>query len=265
VTNGGRVVLEGAANVRDIGGFRSATGQVVSGGLVFRADALSRLSDDDVARLSAVRLRAIVDLRTPGEVLTAGPDRLPPGPTLVNLPVGGGDLSAIFDAVSSGDDERQRAALGDGRAAEFMVQMNRSFVSDGKQREQFGAVLRMMASGTLPLLYHCTGGKDRTGWLTAVLLTVLGVSREAVMQDYLRSNDYLGPSYQRLRDGLMKAGLLRDPWLLRPVMEQSPTYLNAAFDEVERLYGSFPVFVSDGLGVDAARVRMLRAALLRDA
>lgn len=256
------VPLDGAANVRDLGGYRTSRALTVRHGLVFRGDALCNLSTADLDRIASLRLRAVVDLRTPGEVLTAGPDRLPPGPTALGLPVSGGDLSAVYDAVTSGDEWQQRAMLGDGRAAEIMVRFNRGFVADTRQREQFGGALRLIAEGTLPLLYHCSGGKDRAGWLTAILLTALGVPRQPVLADYLLSNRYLRRSYAQLRDGLAKAGLLRDPELLRPVMEVSPTYLEAAFEEVERIFGSFTVFLERGLGMDAERLSALRAGLL---
>lgn len=262
MTDGNHVPLDRAANVRGVGGYRTNRGLVTVTGLLYRGDALCNLSAADLDRIASLRLRAVVDLRTAGEVLTAGPARLPPGPRLVSLPVSGGDLSTIYDVVTGGDTEQQRAMLGGGRAAEIMVRFYREFVADARQRGQFGAALRMIADGALPLLYQCSSGKDRSGWLTAILLTALGVPRQAVLADYLLSNDYLRRPYAQLRDGLAKAGLLRDPELLRPVMEVSPTYLEAAFDEVDRSFGSFTAFLEVGLGIDAERLWALRDELL---
>jgi protein-tyrosine phosphatase len=259
------VVLDGAVNVRDIGGYRTSYGLEVARGRLFRGDALSRLSGHDTERLERLGLRIVVDFRTPGEVLLAGADRLPFGVELVSLPVGGGDLGAVYELIASGDHERQRAELGDGGAASLMVEINRGFVTDARQREAFGAAVRLVCSaGRLPLLYHCSGGKDRAGWMTAIVLTALGVPREVVLRDYLLSNDFHRTEYQKLRYDLVKTGIVADPDLLRPVMEQSATYLGAAFEEAERRYGSFGRFLTRGLEVSDAMLGELRRTLLGD-
>jgi protein-tyrosine phosphatase len=259
------IVLDGAVNVRDIGGYRTSYGLEVARGRLFRGDALSRLSGHDTERLERLGLRIVVDFRTPGEVLLAGADRLPFGIELVSLPVGGGDLGAVYELIASGDHERQQAELGDGGAASLMVEINRGFVTDARQREAFGAAVRLVCSaGRLPLLYHCSGGKDRAGWMTAIVLTALGVPREVVLRDYLLSNDFHRTEYQKLRYDLVKTGIVADPDLLRPVMEQSATYLGAAFEEAERRYGSFGRFVTRGLEVSDAMLGELRRTLLGD-
>ena len=178
-------------------------------------------------------------------MLLGGDDRVPYGVEFAHLPVSGGDLGAIYELIASGDHERQRRELGDGRAASFMAEMNRGFVADGRQREAFSAALRLICSpGRLPLLYHCTGGKDRAGWMTAIVLTALGVPRELVLRDYLLSNDYHRAGYDKLRLDLVKTGIVADPALLRPILEQSATYLGAAFEEADRRYGSFGRFLA---------------------
>lgn len=253
-------------NIRDIGGYRSVHGPEVMRGRLFRGDSLSKLSPADAGRLGRFGLRTVIDFRTPGEILVAGDDRLPPDTGYVRLPVSGGDLGPVYELVASGDRERQRRALGDGRAASYMAGVHRGYVSDARQREAFGAALRLLCTpGELPVLYHCSGGRDRTGWMTAIVLTVLGVPREAVLDDYLLSNDYHRSGYTRLRFGLVKTGVMDDPELLRPILEVSATYLGAAFEEADRYYGSFGQFLADGLGVGSALAERLRQALLGDA
>jgi protein-tyrosine phosphatase len=259
------VVLDGAVNVRDVGGYPSSYGLQVAPGLLFRGDALSQLSGLDVTRVDRLGLRTVIDFRSPGEVLLSGADRLPFGIEFVSLPIGGGDLGAVYELIASGDHERQQRELGGGRAAEFMVDINRGFVADTRQREAFGGALRVACSaGRMPLLYHCSGGKDRTGWMTAIILTALGVPRETVLRDYLMSNDFHRTGYQKLRTDLVKTGIVADPELLRPVLEQSATYLGAAFEEADRRYGSFGRFVTRGLEVSDAMLGELRRAVLGD-
>jgi protein-tyrosine phosphatase len=258
------VPLDGAVNVRDIGGYRSVHGLEVVRGRLFRGDSLSQLSAGDIGRLDGLGLRAVIDFRTPGEILLAGPDRLPSGVDFAGLPVSGGDLEWLYELIASGDHGRQRAVLGGGRAAEFMVRVYRGFTADARQRQAFGSALRMLCSpGRLPLLYHCSGGKDRAGWMTAIVLTVLGVPREVVLRDYLLSNDFHRTGYAKLRFDLAKTGIVADPELLRPILELSPTYLGAAFEEADR-YGSFPRFLAHGLGASETMLGELRRALLGD-
>lgn len=258
-------VLDGAVNVRDIGGYRSAHGLEVVPGRLFRGDALNRLTSADVELLDRLGLRTVIDFRSAGEVLIGGGDRLPYGTEYVHLPVSGGDLEAVYELIASGDHDRQRRDLGDGRAASFMAGMYRGFVADGRQREAFGTALRLMcAPGRLPLLQHCTSGKDRAGWMTAIVLTALGVPRELVLRDYLLSNDYHRAGHDRLRLDLLKTGIMADPGLLRPVLEQSATYLGAAFEEADRRYGSFGRFLTHGLEITEAMLDGLRRALLGD-
>ncbi len=259
------VALDGAVNVRDIGGYRSTYELEVLRGRLFRGDSLSQLSDADVARLDGLGLRTVIDFRTPGEILLSGSDRLPYGVEFASLPVTGGDLGAVYELIAGGDHERQRRELGDGQAASLMVEINRGFVADARQREAFGTALRLVcAPGRLPLLYHCSSGKDRAGWMTAIVLTALGVPRELVLRDYLLSNDFHRTGYQKLRLDLIKTGIVADPELLRPIMEQSATYLGAAFEEADRRYRSFGRFLTRGLDVGDAAVGELRRGLLGD-
>ena len=259
------VALDGAVNVRDIGGYRSVHGLEVVRGRLFRGDALNQISAADTERLDRLGLRTVIDFRTSGEVLIGGDDRLPYGVESAHLPVSGGDLGALYELIASGDHERQRRELGGGRAASYIAEMNRGFVTDARQREAFGAALRLVCTpGRRPLLYHCTGGKDRAGWMTAIVLTALGVSRELVLRDYLLSNDFHRTGYQKLRVDLIKTGIVADPELLRPILEQSATYLGAAFEEADRSYGSFGRFLTLGLEVSEARLAELRRTLLGD-
>ena len=83
-----------------------------------------------------------------------------------------------------------------------------------------------------------------------------------MLRDYLLSNDLHRTGYQKLRFDLVKTGIVADPELLRPVLEQSATYLGAAFEEADRRYGSFGRFLAYGLEVSEAMLAELRRALL---
>lgn len=259
--------LDGAPNARDVGGRRTADGALVATGLVFRSGALNRLSDDDLRALGAPGVGTVIDLRGGHELEVEGPDRLPDSVAGVPMPIYDAEADIyklMMDLIGSQDPERQRATLGDGGADRMMVDIYRWMVADPTAREQVGRVLRHLAGpGQAPTLYHCTAGKDRTGWVTAVLHTLLGVPADQVRADYLASNDLLRPVGTALLDGLRGNNVMPEPELLTPLLAVREHYLAAAFAEADARFGSFDGFVADGLGLDRAAVDTLRAWLLR--
>lgn len=257
--------LSGAANARDVGGYPAAGGMVRTG-RVYRSDALQQLTDDDLVALAGTGLATVVDLRGQSEVEQLGADRLPPGVTAVHLPIldPTTDLYRLMaELIGSRDTDRQRERLGAGGGERFMTDMYRWFVADAGARERFGTLLRRIAdAGELPLLYHCTAGKDRTGWTTAILLTQLGVDRDTVYADYLASNPIVQGAGATMLAGLRLANVMAEPELLTPLLDVRRDYLAAAFDEVERRFGTFDRYVADGLGLDATVRAALAEALL---
>ena len=108
------------------------------------------------------------------------------------------------------------------------------------------------------VLYHCTAGKDRTGWASAAILTALGVPHEMILQDYLLSNVYNAASNETT--------LARVPASIRPgyraVLEVRESYLRSGFDEVAARYGGFDGYLRTGFGLSSGDLRALRARLL---
>ncbi|POX57197.1 protein-tyrosine-phosphatase [Streptomyces sp. Ru71] len=262
---GGVVPLDGAVNVRDLGGLTTVTGRQVRHGRVFRADSLARLTDADVTRLSALGLRTVVDFRVPDEVRHDGADRLPDGLTVTSRPVTDLGLSArLQQVIGSADPVRQQEMLGDGKAEEIMRSVYRAFVTDPTDRRQFADTVRDIADHRRsPLLYHCTSGKDRTGWMSYLLLRAVGVPSGAAEQDYLLSNALRADADRAVREGLRKAGLMQNPDLLIPLQEVREDYLEAALAQAEHDYGGLLGYLTEGLGLDVPTLARLRAALLK--
>ncbi|MER7849395.1 tyrosine-protein phosphatase [Kitasatospora sp. NPDC096077] len=260
--------LRGAVNARDLGGYRTADGRAVRAGAVLRSDGLNHVTAEDLDPLGALGLRAVVDLRSPEEIREAGPDRLPDGVSTHHLPL----LATDFDihltlrgALAERSPDRQRELLGDGRAAAMMTGLYRWFVTDPVAREQFAALLRLLADPDgVPLLFHCSAGKDRTGWAAALVLTALGVDRATVLADYLLTNERAAPVVDRVLADFRGRGLMREPELLLPVFRADRDYLDAAFAEVEAGWDGFDTFWREGLGLDERVLAGLRANLLAD-
>ncbi|HWV12689.1 MAG TPA: tyrosine-protein phosphatase [Sphingobium sp.] len=247
--------LASIANLRDIGGYRTADGRWVKMGLLFRSDQLDRVSDADLKAMERLGLRLIADLRTESE-RTREPDRLPRGSQPLIL-----DVAADSSGSLGGDMRKAMAAIASGKGAEMLTTANRDFVALGSARRAYADLLEKMNGA--PILYHCTAGKDRTGWASAVILTLLGVPRDTVMADYLASNAYLQAKNERAKAMLAKSGSPIDPAYLDPVLTVRASYLDAAFDEVAKRHGSFDAYVRDGLGLGDAEVEALRSTYLQ--
>ncbi|GEM33071.1 protein-tyrosine-phosphatase [Nocardia neocaledoniensis NBRC 108232] len=259
---GGQIPLQGAVNVRDIGGHRTYDGATVKSGKVIRADALSGLTDADVAVLAGRSLKSVVDLRTPGEVQFMGADRLPAGVPLVARPIDDtGLFTQMMQIIQSKDPQRQQDALGNGGAEKIMNGVYASFLAAGS-RAAFGATIRELAATEGAVLYHCTSGKDRTGFLTNVLLRAVGVPEQTARQDYLRSNDFRAAADAKLREQVKQAGYMQNPDLLIPLQEVRDEYLDTAVRKLEQEYGSFGKFLTDGLGIDGFTLVKLRKNLV---
>ena len=108
----------------------------------------------------------------------------------------------------------------------------------------------------MPALFHCTTGKDRTGWAAAALLTLLGVPEETVLEDYLRSNDYILPLYEKEIQAFVAGG--GESSIPQAIFGVRTEYLEASFKEMRTRYGTIERYFSKALGIDAAAQRSLR-------
>ncbi|MEU6101131.1 tyrosine-protein phosphatase [Streptomyces flaveolus] len=238
--------LEGTSNFRDAGGYRTGDGRWVRMGVVYRSDSLDRLTDADLAKLKRLGLSVDYDFRTTSE-RAAAPDRLPQGVRYVVANVVGDD-SPLFSMPETAEE-----------AARLMIDGEKSMVSSAPAKAAYASVFGDLADGDADgLVYHCTAGKDRTGWASATLLTALGVPRETVMKDYLASNVYRAEANAAALAAMPAAQAA----VYKPMLDVRAAYLNSGFDEVEEAYGSFAAYERKALGLDARELRALKAELL---
>jgi protein-tyrosine phosphatase len=248
-----------ATNARDVGGYRTADGDWVRIGEAYRSNALFGIGQRDVSVLEALHIRTIVDLRTAAE-RRRWPDPVVGGATEIDADVLADDrqkMQAWAKQAPGPSRTRSGGSPVAGLRAKFQ-EIYRDFVRLPSARHAYHTLLvRLADPASLPALFHCTDGKDRTGWAQAVLLTILGVPRPVITKDYVLSGHYLEPSAiaKRLPPGV-------SPALARQLAQADPADLQAAFDEVDRRYGSFDRYLHVGLGLDARTLAAIRRNFL---
>ncbi len=230
--------LTGAPNFRDLGGYRTADGRWVRMGTLYRSDQLDRLTPEDAAKLDRLGIRTVVDLRTEAERV-AGPDRVPAGARPVVADV-------LAGTPIPADPKVMLASPGD--PAQTMRDLEREMVQAPAAQAAYRSLLTEIARPDAgPLVFHCTAGKDRTGWGAATVLGAVGVPPATVLADYLESNRYALPKYAPLIASLPAEQRPR----AQALVEVRPEYLQAGLDAA----GPVPDYVSRVLGVPPEQLR----------
>lgn len=279
------ITIPSAPNLRDLGGIPTASGPVRHGRL-FRSATLSSLSDADVAAIarlgqsdSATRsgsakhgadrsgheepgLRAVYDLRTSAEA-AAAPDRLPAGIALVPLDVLADSSLSVAATLGDLHSDPQGFAktLEGGKAERLFEDTYRDLIRLPSALGAYRAFVLGLIDGDRAgaALFHCTTGKDRTGWAAALVLGLLGASEEHIYADYLRTNTDLLPALEPVIAQLGEQGIDRE--LLLPVLGVQASYLDAAFAQVREQFGSLERYARDGLGLSPQQLDELRVRL----
>ncbi|MDM5189058.1 tyrosine-protein phosphatase [Bacillus sp. DX4.1] len=264
VTNSGQAItvaerrlpLQGAFNFRDLGGYETTDGRRVKWGKLYRSEELAGLTEQDIHYLQQSGLKLVCDYRTDFEVKHK-PNPKMNGVRQVCLPV--------MQDIAKDLNINEFFQIGDvsmlGKPGEYLVKMNKDFVTDN---EAFVRFLQLAQDPeNLPLVNHCTAGKDRTGFASALLLLVLGVPEETVMQDYLLSNGFREKLNQKMMAFL--GAKLKDEEsraILGAMFEARAEYLQAALDEITRTYGSVEVYAEKGIGFTKEQLVAIKTLLL---
>jgi protein-tyrosine phosphatase len=254
--------ISAVPNLRDVGGYKTGDGSTVARGLVYRSDTFHPMRDEDIAKLETLSLRNDYDLRTKAEV-EAKPDQISAG-VQYHL------LNVLADAKSAApakiealmhEPKKANAALGDGKIEATFKEAYREFVSLPSAKQSYRTLFLSLADReNLPAVFHCTTGKDRTGWAAAALLTLLGVPKETVMTDFMRTNDYTLPQFKPMIDEFVAAGGERA--IAEAVFGVKAEYLEASFDEMEKNFGTIEEYFNEALGIDAQGQNALRERFL---
>jgi protein-tyrosine phosphatase len=250
--------LTTAANFRDAGGYRTEDGKWVRMGLVYRSNGIEHLTDEELAQIDRLHIKLVCDLRT-AEEIRRGPDRVPEGVADISADVLADDADLIHSMITGGrpsqDDATAQVPPTPSREGSE-ERIYRDFVRLPSAQKAYRALFERLADpAQLPTVFHCTAGKDRTGWAQAVLLTILGVPRATIVEDYLLTNQYLRS------DGLNSVRQSMGASTPSKIVANSAA-LDAAFDQVMQEYGSFDRYLHGGLHLSRATLAALHRNFL---
>lgn len=246
--------LEGALNFRAVRGIEGEGGRTIRDGALFRCGTLEALSDASIREVAGLGIRTVFDLRSARE-RELYPSRLvgAEGLDVIDFHHEGtlGDLAIVLQSPDCRPDDARRSMIG------IYREFPEAFAPI------FGDVLARLVNQPTPALVHCMAGKDRTGAMVSLILSALGASRDAIVEDYLGTNRHTAALIESLADRRER----RDvpplaPEVVRPVLTADADYLAAMFASIDAGWGGVDAYLERGLGLDPASRERLRANML---
>jgi len=236
------IPFERVQNTRDLGGLIGEDGRPILPGRLYRSGNPAFATPADVARLQALHLDIVLDFRADSEKTPAEQAFATQFPWQAD-PVLAGNLSpaAIVPILLRSTPAQMH---------QFMVDLYREFPV--AYQAQFTRFLKL-AENDQTMLYHCTAGKDRTGFATVLLLSALGVDRATVIANYLESNRYNAAGNAQAIAQLHKIGVA--PEVAEPLLAVDPDYIGAAMEVIDQRYGGMQHYLVDVLHIDIERIR----------
>jgi protein-tyrosine phosphatase len=239
-------LLQGASNFRDVGGYPTTGGQRVKRGHVFRSDHLAALSEADVARLKLLGVRHSLDFRGTAECATT--------------PYAIDGIERVALTIEPTVIARMQALVAQGvvptteETVALMCETYRNFVN--RNADTYSRFMKHLLEQPTPQVFHCTAGKDRTGFAAALLLSALGVDRATIEHDYLLTNQL----YKR--DARLEGQ--GHPHVMKVLWQVQPEFLHAAFDAVDTQHGGMTDYLHGAIGLSPQELSELRRMLLED-
>ncbi len=244
--------VEGAVNFRDLGGYRTRDGSVVRTGRVYRSGMMHTITPAGLATLrDTLGLRTVVDLRNSAELEADGVSPFADyGITWCNAPIGG-------DTVMTPEERKERyEAYSDGRVDWSDSYVNMSIRSAASFRTLFEVAAD---AASLPLVFHCAGGRDRTGIGAALLLSSLGVDDETIALDYALTGALLQPHVDRFGRQMEALRMSRESWA--KLLETSASSMHRFLAYLRDEHGGAEAYLRD-VGVSVTALTAARRHLL---
>ena len=256
--------LQQVSNARDLGGIQTKYGTVQQNRLL-RSGHLSIANASDIQTLKGLNLQRVIDLRTPTEIANH-PDVAIHGVEYRNISIMSATTFGISYETLNGAEIAVKLQAGIERMLnrgeipiEHMRILYKTFVSNEFSHVGYGSFLKTLANEPVngATLWHCTGGKDRCGTCTALLLHCLGADREQIMADYLLTNEQVMSHAESILAKVRPHVAANRLALVQSMLLVEQSYLESFWSEIERLYGSVDAFVAK-CGVTNEEIEKLR-------
>ena len=233
-------------NFRDFGGYKTKNGSILKKGLLYRSGDLARASSADLEKISALGIKTICDLRSENE-RKIEPDRFPNVEpiTFFNIP-----MRPIVDYHARSWGRLFSLMFGEERRRDYIAESYKAYreYATGYLPQMKSLLKRISNPDNLPLLVHCSAGKDRTGVVTSLIQQMMGVSLETTMDDYLKTNENLVAFTKEKLEKISKLSYFGVPWKMYiPLFDARIDYLNAAYEQVKEEFGAFDDWMRSGL------------------
>ena len=240
-----KIKLKGLRNTRDVGQVYTTDGRKVKSNLLFRSGRIDKVSTKKIIEfLETYNIKTIIDLRTQTEVRESKNFTYPEVVEYYHIPV----LNKQFFGITHENNSMARIMMSQkhkiteyGSGEEYMIKMYESIVFDKTSQSHFKTIFDILCKDNDgAVLYHCTGGKDRTGITTLFLYTLLGVKEEDILTDFAAS-DIFNAKYNKSRKTLMNIFMptsKRTKALLVSMLYSKREYLEKTIEKINEKYGS---------------------------
>ncbi len=243
-------LMDSIQNFRDEGGYRTQRGRMVKWGKIYRSGYIGQYTSRDSMKISDAGIKTIIDLRTEDEAMKQ--PLFFPHIRIVHVPIVASNRQEILRRIQENKTRSRDGVL-------FMEDVYIKFVT--QCTEDFAQILQLFVDeNNYPILVQDDLGKDRAGYLMSLVLMLLDVPYETVVKDYLESNVYVDPSFMSSTVRSLSMDAQETMTVLLSVDE---SYLDIAYNEIERKYGSFKEFRREGLFFSTRNKEKLKDILLR--
>ncbi len=237
--------IKKVTNFRTVGNIKNTDGRILKEGMLYRSGHLHQLRKKSFKTFENLGIKEIIDLRNSKEI-SQKPDQL--SDTFIYK-----NYSAFEDEGDQLNQAKKLVLKGKVKGSDAdqrMLDFYKNYVTENPAIIK--EIIHEILDAETPVLYHCTAGKDRTGIITALILTILKFDRARIYNDYLLSNNYRKQLVQKrlhLANNLHFLFPKMDLNVIEKLSWVEKNYLETAFSEIDKKYGSIDIYIHQNLGI----------------
>lgn len=253
-----KIKINGLDNIRDIGGYKTKDGKTVKWGLLYRSDSLSKMTKKGQKDFEKLNIQYIFDLRDDNEVAKA------PDPVFTKIKYVHTEIPTSGAAAKKPvTTEEIQNFYSNPDTLNYWLNGYEYMVGSAKARESLKTILldSIESNGKKGIIWHCSGGKDRTGFISVVFLSLLGVDNETIINDYLLTNEYRRKFDEKELEDMRKI-FNNDPVMEKgflSIQQAKPEYVEVFLDKIQRLYGTTDNYLIKEVGLTQTQIDKIKA------